>query len=189
MSGTDQHVVARRVLAYMEERSRFDVDGLERPPAIPQPLFDILCRALRLDPRRRYRTALELGRELSHYLETGEATEEDEAELTQAVRLEDFLALLDAGGGQAAGATASEADVEDVVDDDADEDVETVVYTVGSGEGIRILSSIPVELDFDDQTSAGDVHIPAHDPPPSETGDPELDAVLAELDAKERGES
>jgi len=165
MSGSDQREVARRVLDYIEERVNTDVDALSRPPELPKPLFEILRRALRLDPRRRYRSATELGQELSHYLETGEAAEEEEPELTQAVRLEDFLAALDAAG--------------------EDEDEKTVVGGAPL-ERVRILSSIPVELDFDDETSIGEVHIPAHDPTPKETGDPELDAMLAELDAEAR---
>jgi serine/threonine-protein kinase len=177
MSGTDQQIVARRVLAYIEERTQFDVDELSRPLSIPKPLFEILRRALRLDPRRRHRSALQLGQELTHYLETGQGSQEEEPERTQAVRLEDYLALLDAGAPAAAAADG----------DDEDEEEKTTVYRPGSGEEIRILSSIPVDLDFDDQTSVGDVHIPAHDPPPSETGDPDLDAVLAELDAEARG--
>jgi serine/threonine-protein kinase len=164
MSGHDSQVVARRVLAYIETRVAFDAEELSRPPTVPRPLFEILLRALRLDPRRRYRSAMELGHELQHYLETGEAAEPEEDERTQAVRLEDFLAFLDA----------------------SEEDEKTTLYRAGSGEGVRILSSIPVVLDFDDETVAAEVHIPRHDPPPSATGDPELDAMLAELDAEAR---
>ncbi len=185
MSGTDQREIARRVLAYIEHRIAFDEDTLPRPQTIPEPLFRILQRALRLDPKRRYRSAMELGQELSHYLETGQSSQEEEPELTQAVQLGDFLAMLDAEKEKREQASLAD-EVEEIDDDDADEDERTVVYQVG--QEVQILSSIPVELDFDDATSVGEVHIPAHDPPPSETGDPELDKMLAELDAEARGE-
>ena len=57
MSGAPA-IVARRVLDYVQERTTFDEQLLWRPQEIPEPLFQILGRALRLDPRRRHRENL-----------------------------------------------------------------------------------------------------------------------------------
>ncbi len=165
MSGTDDRAVARRVLAYIDARVTFDEDRLRRPPSLPAPVFQILARCLRLDPRRRHRTAMELGQELQRYLETGQAAEQDEDERTDHVRLDDYLALLEAG----------------------EEDEATGVHQTASAKwGVRAGSSIPVVLDFDDETA--EVVIPKHDPPPSSTGDAELDAMLAHFDEETRSD-
>jgi serine/threonine-protein kinase len=155
MSG-EPDVVARRVLEYVAERTSFDEDLLWKPPEIPDPLFQILIRSLRLDPRRRQRDAMVLGYELARYLETGQ-TEEHDDERTEYVQLGSFLSAL--GQAQAA------VDGEDR--DDEDDEEPTRVRTTGS------MSSIPVVLDFADETGTVDVQIPRQDPPPR--GDPDLD--------------
>jgi serine/threonine-protein kinase len=163
-----QQRVAQRILDYMEMRTSFDETRLRRPPAMPAPLFRILVRSLRLDPKRRQRTAMELGQELSRFLETGEGTEQEDDERTEHVRLEDYLGLL--------------------AEETSEHEATAVRHASDEHSGVR-MSSIPVVLDFDDEddekTAATNVVIPQHDPVPS-TGDPELDAFLLGLDEETR---
>jgi serine/threonine protein kinase len=209
MSTGDAQTLARRVLKYVEVRTSFDEELLQRPRTVPKPLWQILLRSLRLDPRRRHPHAMELGHDIQRFLETGEALERDDSR-TENIRLQDFL---------------------DFLEESVENEPTNVRGRKSDLSGVRPASSIPVVLDFDDETTMAPVVIPRHDPPPLAnledeevtvmadvvvpkeafrpaeeredldvddetvismprdawgTGDPELDALLADLEEKKR---
>jgi serine/threonine-protein kinase len=95
---TDQSGYARELLAYIKSRSAFRDEQLERPPAVPAPLWPVLASALRQNPKQRPYNATALGEAIRQYLETGESNAFEDESHTSVADMGQLLASLRAQG-------------------------------------------------------------------------------------------
>jgi serine/threonine protein kinase len=96
MSGTPAY--ARELMAYVQLRMHRSESHVIRPGEIDEALWPVFERALKSDPRRRYRTATELGLDVESYLETGEVPQRHD-EVTYIADVSAFLAMHRGGTG------------------------------------------------------------------------------------------
>jgi|GEM_PF-2105783 len=72
----------REVLEYLDKRLSFTDDDLVRHERIAEPLWTIIQKALRKDPKQRQGTALELAGDIEVYLKTGKGIDNDDLSVT-----------------------------------------------------------------------------------------------------------
>lgn len=95
----NQQEYARNLLAYLKQRTEFRDEMLSRPPMVPAPLWSIIERSLKQDPKLRQRNAAELGQHVQRYLDTGQGVVVEDEDATSAIDLADFLASYEGLGG------------------------------------------------------------------------------------------
>ncbi len=83
---------ARSLLDYLKLRTEQRDEDLHCPPMVPEPLWTILQRSLRADPKLRQRNAPELGEDLRRYVTTGEGIAIQDEDKTSSIDLNKFLA-------------------------------------------------------------------------------------------------
>jgi serine/threonine protein kinase len=86
----DRAEFANKLLIYLRARAVFEDSALRQPPRVPPELWKIVSRAIRRDPRRRYRTATDLGWDIERFVQTGSAAEHDD-EATSSFDVDKFL--------------------------------------------------------------------------------------------------
>ncbi|OIP43823.1 MAG: hypothetical protein AUK47_01990 [Deltaproteobacteria bacterium CG2_30_63_29] len=84
---------ARKLLAYLKTRTNQRDDDIFKPDHVPHPLWTIVERSLRADPKLRQRNAVEFGNDLRRYLDTGQGIAMQDEDKTSAIDLNTFLAL------------------------------------------------------------------------------------------------
>src|SRR5690606_8244743 len=90
----NQQEYARALLSYLKTRtSQRDDDLKVAPPQIPPALWSVIARALRVDPKIRQRTAVEMAADIRRYVDTGQGVIVEDEDKTSAIDLNSVLAL------------------------------------------------------------------------------------------------
>ena len=83
---------AKALIEYLHERTNFDETLIQRPELASYELWTILELSLRQGPKQRQRNATEFGKQIRHYLETGEGIIVEDDDKTSAIKIDSFLA-------------------------------------------------------------------------------------------------